>query len=246
MPTLEFIHRPGNLSLFTMTPLRLTALLVASGLLLGEGSAQQVPDSGLYGEVRNGHYTAPEGRFRLPVPVLTELGGRVIDTEAVVTFADDVSTHLSLACFPLDMSNKWELETREIRDYLAYFFAEHVYSNFAQRYPGATNERSEFTADLRGGALFVFTLLPGGSAFEGKANLIDGAAQSPAVAKRGTLLFVDHGCIFILSTELAERVTQRSAFQKTADEENEILRTRLIQLANRLQIPAPRPPARRP
>lgn len=246
MPALEIPSPLTNLTLSAMPSLRLIALLLAGGLVATTGRTQQLPDSGLYGEIRNGHYTAPEGRFRVPVPVLPELGGRTFDTEAVVTFTDEVSTHISIACFPLDMSNKWELETREIRDYLAYFFSEHVYSSFVQRYPGVATERSEFTADLRGGALFVFTLLPGGSAFEGKSTVIDGAAPSPAVAKRGTLLFVDHGCIFIVSTELAERVTQRSAFHKSADEENGILRTRLIQLAHRLQVPAPRPPSRRP
>ena len=229
-----------------MPPLRLIASLLVSGLLPATTPAQELPDSGLYGEIRNGHYTAPEGRFRLPVPVLPELGGRTIDTEAVVTFTDEVSTHLSVACFPLDLSNKWELETREIKDYLAYFFGEHVYSNFARRYPGVANERSEFTPDLRGGALFVFTLLPGGSAFADRATVLEGAAGPPPVAKRGTLLFVERGCIFILSTELAERVTQRSAFQKTADEENDLLRTRLLDLVQKLQVTLPRPPARRP
>lgn len=226
-----------------MMPPRLPALL-AGCVLATALSAQEQPASGLYGEVRNGHYIANEGRFRVLVPVLSELGGKIFDTENVVTFTDDVSTHASVAAFPLDMSNKWELETRGIREFLAYFYAEHVFANFEQRFAGAANERSFFTPELKGGALFVFTLLPGGSAFQGRGNLVDTTAAPPA-AKRGTLLFVENATIFILSSELAERVTQRSAFQKTADEENEILRARLVELANRLQIPAPRPPAKR-
>ncbi|MBA4137642.1 MAG: hypothetical protein C0518_10030 [Opitutus sp.] len=219
-------------------------VLLAGCTLAAAMSAQELPTAGLYGEVRNGNYTANAGRFRLPVPVLPELGGKVFDTENVVTFTDDVSTHVSVAAFPLDMSNKWELETRGRKDFLTYFYTEHVFANFTQRFAGVANERSLFTPELRGGALLVFTLLPGGSAFQGKGNVVDTSA-APPVAKRGTLLFVEREMIFILSSELAERVTQRSAFQKTADEENEILRGRLIELAQRLQIPAPRPPAKR-
>lgn len=220
-------------------PALLTGCVLATAL-----SAQDAPSSGLYGEVRNGHYTANEGRFRVPVPVLQELGGKVFDTENVVTFTDDVSTHVSIAAFPLDMSNKWELETRGVKDFLVFFYTEHVFANFEQRFAGVANERSVFTPELRGGALLVFTLLPGGSAFQGKGNVVD-TSTAPPVAKRGTLLFVARETIFILSSELAERVTQRSAFQKTADEENEILRARLIELASRLQIPAPKPPSKR-
>lgn len=245
-PVLEFSAALTHLARLPMKLPRLIAFLpLACGLTLAL-AAQEQPDTGLYGAMRNGHYTSAQGTFRVTVPVLPELGGRVTDTEAVVTFQDDFSTYISIACFPLDVSNKWELETREIRDYLAYFYSEHVFTNFQQRFPGAANERSVFTPDLRGGALFVFSLLPGGSAFADQAPLIDGAAAGAAVAKRGTLLFVENGCIFILSTELAERVTQRSAFRKSADDENEILRNRLVQLAGRLQVPAPKPPAKRP
>jgi hypothetical protein len=226
-----------------MRLLRLPVLLAGCALATAM-DAQEVPAAGLYGEVRNNFYTANEGRFRVAVPVLAELGGRVFDTENVVTFTDDVSTHVSIAAFPLDMSNKWELETRGLRDFLVYFYTEHVLRNFEQRFSGTATERSLFTPELRGGALLVFTLLPGGSAFQGKTPVVDQSAVPP-VAKRGTLLFVERETIFIVSSELAERVTQRSAFQKTADEENEILRARLVELANRLQIPAPRPPAKR-
>lgn len=66
------------------------------------------------------------------------------------------------------------------------------------------------------------------------------------MAKRGTLLFVRESAIFILSAELAERVTQRNTFHQTPAEENELLRARLIELTNRMTIPAPTPPAHSP
>lgn len=241
MPTLEIIPALRNVRRLVMTPPRFIALLAGCALAVAT-AAQELPKEGLYGELKNGLYIASEGRFRVSVPVLAELGGRIFDTENVVTFSDDVSTHISIACFPLDMSLKWELETRGTKDFLAYFYAEHVLTNFQRRYEGVATERSMFTPELKDGALFVFTLLPGGSAFQGKAAVVD---SPPPAAKRGSLLFVERGCIFILSSELAERVTQRSVFHKSADEENEILRSRLIALAGRMQVPAPRPPAKK-
>jgi hypothetical protein len=228
----------GHVPRFPMRIRRLAAALaVCAGL--ASAAAQEIPAGGLYGAIRNAHYTAPDGRFRLPVPVLAELGGKVFDTEAVVTFTDDVSTHVSVACFPLGLSQQWELETRGLKDFLAWFYGEHVFMNFSGRFPGAANESSVFTPDLRGGALLVFTLLPGGSAFAARANVVEGAGSPQPVAKRGTVLFVANGCAFVVSTELAERVTQRSTFQRTADEENDLLRQRLIHVLSRLQAPAP-------
>lgn len=226
----------------------LSAILLSCAVVCGAW-AQTTPAPGtapLYGEVRNGHYIAPEGRFRVVVPVLPELGGQIHDTENVVTFDDNVSVHVSIACFPLDLSQKWELETREVRDYLTYFYATFVFPEFERRHPGAANEQSLFSSDLKKGALFVFTLLPGGSYFANGSNVLPAPADAPLVAKRGTLLFVDHGCIFVLSLELAERITQRSTFEKTAVQENEILRDRLVELTQRMQIPAPKPGPRRP
>lgn len=208
--------------------------------------APAAPVPTLYGQEKNGFYTAPEKRFRVAIPVLPELGGQVHDTPNVVTFDDDVSVHASIACFPLDLSQRWELETRGRRDYLAYFYASFVFSEFERRYPGAANEPSLYTAELKDGALFVFTLLPGGSSFAARSQVVPAPADAPLVAKRGTLLFVERDCIFILSLELAERITQRSTFEKTAAQENELLRERLLELVQRMQIPAPPAPARRP
>jgi hypothetical protein len=230
-----------------MTYLRHAAVLVLALVAFARMGGQEnslVPVPGLYGQLRGTTYVAPENRFRVTVPVLPELGGRIHDTENVVTFSDDVSTHVSIACFPLDLSNKWERDTRGIREYLAFFYTEFVFPDFLRRFPEAATERMLYTPDLHDGALFAFTLLPGGSAFEARTSVVDTPGSAPA-AKRGNLLFVQNDCIFILSIELAERVTQRSVFNKTADEENEILRERLLELGQRMQLPR-RPAPRQP
>jgi hypothetical protein len=242
MPALEIRPRAATFSVFVVPVLRIRRLAACClGLLAVTAASAQVatPPPSLYGEIKGTTYVAPGARFRITIPVLPELGGKIHDTENVVTFDDPLSTHVSVACFPLDLSNKWELDTRGIREYLEYFFKEFVFPDFAQRFPGSSNEASLYSPQLRDGALFVFSLLPGGSAFEARANVLDTPAGAPAVAKRGTLLFVQNNCIFILTSELAERVTQRSAFQKTPEQENEILRARLVELANRIQVPKP-------
>jgi len=217
----------------------LLCLALAGGLAL---RAQEIAPPGLYGVVKGSNYTIASGLFRVAIPVLPELGGQVPDTEHVVTFDDHVSTHVSIAAFPFDLSQKWEFETRGGRDYLAYFYAEFVFPDFLQRHPGSANEASEFSPEAQGGALFVYALLPGGSFFEDQAT----PRQEAPVAKRGTMLFVREGAVFILSAELAERVTQRSAFRKTPAEENALLRERLLALVGRMTIPAPKAAVRAP
>ncbi len=219
-------------------PPRFPLLLVASAALVASSSAQP---AGLVGKVDHELYVSATGEFQIPVPVLVELGGTISDTENVVTFGDSFNTHISIACFPQDASQKWELETRGRRDYLLYFFTEVVLADFQARFPGSTIESARFLPELMDGALITYALLPGGSNFEKNVSLLGTPPASPAVAKRGTLLFVRNRYIYIISTELAERVTQRSTYQQTAENENASLGTRLTALAGRLVFPPPKP-----
>lgn len=201
-------------------------LALAGGLLAADGV--------LAGRIEGDYYVSATGRFKLPTPVLPELGGTISDTDKVVTFSDDFNTHLSIACFELDAAQKWELDTRGLRDYLLYFFKSFVLADFQARFPKSTIESARFLPDLMGGTMITFALLPGGSYFNEK-NLIGSVpAQDPVVAKRGTLLFVRGGFIYIVSTELAERATQRSTYHRTVEEENNSLSERLTTLVGRL------------
>ncbi len=195
----------------------------------------------LAGRIEGETYRSATGIFTITVPVLPELGGRVVDTPNVVTFDDDFNVHVGVACFPLDVTQKWELETRGKRDYLAYFFTNFVQPDFEQRYPGTAVEAVRFLPGLQDGAVAVFALLPGGSYFDGR-NLLDPdqpGIRTPAVAKRGNLLFVRHGHVFVVNTELTERVTQPSTHRQTPEEENDRLLQRLTDLVARMTFPAP-------
>jgi hypothetical protein len=231
--------------ILSMSPLvrRVTLAIALAGA--AAAPAQDTPAGGLYGKIKGNIYTAPGGIYKVTIPVLPELGGQIHDTENVVTFDDSISTHVSIASFPLDAAQKWEYDTRGVRDYLAYFYANFVLPDFQARYPGAKEETTLFVPEFMDGAVLGFALLPGGSFFEGRNNILDAPLDGPAVAKRGNLLFVRNGRVFVVTAELAERVTQRSVFHKTPKEENEILRTRLMDFVGRMEFPSPKTAAAR-
>ncbi len=215
---------------------RLLLFLGVAVLLPAASSAQSAI---LVGKIEGDTYFSATGEFSLPLPVLRELGGTVTDTENVVTFSDSYNTHISIACFPQDSLQRWELETRGPRDYLLYFFTDFVLADFARRFPGSAIEGARFVPELMGGALIAYALLPGGSYFEAQANALGAPPPAPVTAKRGTLLFVRNQHVFVLSTELAERATQRTTYAATPESENARLTARLTELVGRLVFPAP-------
>ncbi|HVT74629.1 MAG TPA: hypothetical protein VHD61_15960 [Lacunisphaera sp.] len=212
---------------------------VVLGALLGAGARAEV--AGLVGRMDGDTYVSPTGEFRFPSPVLPELGGTVSDTANVVTFSDNFNVHISIACFPQDATQKWELETRERRDYLLYFFTTFVLADFQARFPGAKIESARYVPGLMDGALIAYALLPGGSAFETRNRILGTPDADPVTAKRGNLLFVRRGHVYIVSTELAERVTERSTYALTPEKEDALLSDRLTTLAGRFVFTAPKP-----
>ena len=218
--------------------LRLSLLLAAGTMLPAVAPAQ---GAGLAGKVEGDAYFSATGEFSLPLPVLRELGGTITDTENVVTFTDSYNTHISIACFPKDALQRWEHEARGRREYLLYFFTDFVLADFSRRFPGSAIESARFVPELLDGALITYALLPGGSYFEPKPSQLGTPPPTPVTAKRGTLLFVRNGHVYVLSTELAERATQRSTYVATPEKENAQLTTRLMELAARLVFPPPRP-----
>jgi len=200
----------------------------------------QVPDNvpqapleqagSLLGKISDGIYFSPTGAFYLKIPVLPELGGRISDTERVVTFRDDFTTHISVAAFKLDATQSWQLSVKGLKDYLQYFLHDFVLPDFAANNRNLKIEpNGRFLPTLNEGSLVTFITIPGGSMFINQTpRLIE--TNEPAVAKRGNLLFIKNGYIYVISMELAERITEGSAYSKTSDEEDGILRDRLVSL----------------
>jgi hypothetical protein len=196
------------------------------------------PPPMLKGKIEGRTYISATGVFRMPIPVLPELGGSVFDTDNVVTFGDDFKTHISVAVFAQDTTQRWENETRGRQDYLVNFFSTYVMPDFQQRAPGAKIESARFLPGIKDGTLIVYTLLPGGSMFADRISLT-GEPDPSLVAKRGNLLFVKNDHVFVVSTELAERVLEHNTYRKTTAEEDELLRTRLLGLQESIELSSP-------
>ena len=145
--------------------------------------------------------------------------------------------HVSIAAFPQDATQRWELSTRGTKDYLIYFFSNFVLSDFKQTFDGVQIESAKFVPGLLEGSLLTYLLIPGGTMFADRVPRL--SADRIPVAKRGNLLFVQNGHIFVISTELAERVIEGRSYEKTTVEEDEILRTRLTDIVSKITFAKP-------
>jgi hypothetical protein len=200
--------------------------------------ASQTPPPQTYGSVTGNIYTAPSGLYQVKIPVLPQLGGTISDTPNVVTFDDDYTTHISIGAFPLSRELKWEYDTRGTKDFLIFFFTSLVMPDFVSRFPSARIEDNGlYLPKYQDGTMLIFTLLPGGSFFAQRATLFPPA--SPLVAKRGNLLFVKYNTVFVVSTELTERVLEHSILHQSVEEENQLLRKRLTDIVDRMQFIKP-------
>ena len=223
--------------MFRLQPARLlfaaASLLVTISLPL---RAQPAPPAeaapGLEGKIEGRTYVSPTGVFKISIPVLPELGGEITDTPNVVTFQDDFNVHVSIAAFPQDAMQRWELSTRGMKDYLIFFFSNYVLADFKQAFEGAQIESAKFLPGMGDGTLLTYILIPGGTMFADRIPQL--SADRVPVAKRGNMVFVRNGHIFVVSTELAERVIEGKAYKKTTTEEDELLRTRLNDIVGKM------------
>ena len=209
--------------------LRLTLSFFFSIAFASVASAQ-----GLEGKVEGKTYISPTGMFKVTIPVLPELGGDITDTPNVVTFQDDFNVHVSIAAFPQDATQRWENSTRGVKDYLIYFFSNFVLADFKQTFEGVQIESAKFVPGTMEGALLTYLLVPGGTMFADRVPQL--SATKVAVAKRGNLLFVRGGHVFVISTELAERVIEGKSYSKTTTEEDELLRNRLLDILSKISF----------
>jgi hypothetical protein len=211
-----------------------------SGAPTSAASEQAVSPQQTYGRVEHGVYISPTGLYRVKVPVLSGLGGTISDTPNVATFDDDYSIHTSIAAFPLSSELKSDCEARGAQDFLIHFFDTIVMPDFISSFPGSTREaKVVFMPHTMDGAVLLFSLHPGGSNFELRSSI--SRRIKPVVAKRGNLCFIKYGHIVVISTELAERALERSTYSKTSDEEDAILRQRLLDLVAKMEFTQPAP-----
>lgn len=210
-----------------------SAFALLSAGLISLLAPQRATAQALEGKIEGRTYISPTGQFKVLIPVLPELGGDVSDTPNVVTFQDDFNVHVSIAAFPQDATQRWDYSTRGAKDYLVQFFANFVLADFREAFDEVKNESAKFLPTTLDGALLTYMLVPGGTMFPERV------LQPNAVAKRGNLLFVRNSHVFVISTELAERVIGGPAYKKTTEEEDEILRVRLLEIVNKMEFAKP-------
>jgi hypothetical protein len=214
------------------------AVVLASSTLIAQNApapASVTNPPALIGRIEHNTYISPTKMFRIQIPVLAELGGTTTDAgNGVVTFQDTVGVHISVACFWMDATQRWNEETRGRRDYLTRFFADIVQGDFADRFPGSSIESAKFRPSLMDGSVFAFILLPGGSMFGDRT--IARENEPPAVAKRGNLLFIKDEHVYVISIELTEKVLERNSWKKTPAEEDEILESRLLDVLAKMSF----------
>lgn len=227
-------------------PLRHLALL--SLLAVGTAAAPNEPtaESGttpattnpapLVGRIAEGRYTPPDGAYSVPVPALRGDGAAIMDTPEIVVFKDRISALLTIAAFRMPPAARWEYETSEAQEYLVSFFRDNILRDYRHEFPETSVESVRFLPDYSGGALLAFTLLPGGSAFALDPADAAGPEPAPAIAKRGHLIFVRDRHIYVLATELAERITKRSIYSLGTANEDQLLFDRLIAIVTSMDF----------
>jgi hypothetical protein len=228
--------------MYRANPIHMRHFIVLSSALLGLAAAPlfaQTDDlPAICGKVVNENYTVSSGAFTIRIPVLPELGGQIHDSLDSVTFADDCSTHATIAALPLDAPQRKERDSRGLRDYLTYFLSGLVIPDLQEHFPGTHAESAVFIPGIQCGALLAYLLVPRGSAFADKADIgLD--EPTPIVAKLGELLFYRNGCVFMITLELSERVTEGTLFTATTEEENALLRARLLVVLDSITFAAP-------
>ena len=220
------------------THMRHSFRLIASLLLLTPVLAAAQPMAGLNGRIDGRSYVSPGGHYRVTIPVLPELGGNVSDTQNVVVFQDDYNVHVSIAAFELDATQRWELSTRGLKDYLNDFFTNLVMPDFARMFPDSSIESANFDPDYMGGTLRAHILLPGGSMFAQQIAPLRGDEQE-TVAKRGNLVFIRNNVVFVVSVELTERIIEGPGYNRTTAQEDALLRERLELIVNSMTFARP-------
>jgi hypothetical protein len=208
----------------------LFALALAVSPLAGKADP-----SPLYGHIEDNYYYSAHGNYRVPVLVLSDLGGTITDTQDSVFFQDDFNTYVTISAIPLDTSQRLNLGLWGIKGYLQYYFMSQVAAEFNHVYPGTKIESNgRYLPDAFGGALITYALIPAGSMFA--HHVIDLLNRPPPVAKRGCLEFLQDGYCYVITSELAERITEGSAYSMSQDEEELLLRSRLLNIAQKIQF----------
>lgn len=184
-------------------------------------------------------YYSPSGLFSMPIPVLPELGGNISDSKNYVIFSDPISTHITVGVIEMDASARFERSTMTTAEFLRGTFEKMVLPQFLTTSPATRTDTVLLLPKIEAGTLYVGSIHPGTSQFIGRTSLLGDNYDKAPTARRGTLLFAKGDYFVIISSELAEKATERSAFKLTPEQENELIRERLLAILHRIRFTIP-------
>jgi hypothetical protein len=206
--------------------------------MMAQHADEPVP---LLGRVEVNTYIAPTGTFKIEIPISPALGGSITDTQNIVIFDDTYLTHITLANYPLDPTEKWNLSTSSPKEYLLNFFGKQILRNYREAFKNVqirVDPLARFLPTMYGGAFIAYLTIPGGSFFSSRVPQVV-ADPKPRDAKYGVLLFVQKGYVFIISMEFAEHAIEGSANHLSNEREDTILRGRLLDFASKIEFTEP-------
>lgn len=148
----------------------------------------------------DGTYYSPIGRFQLPVPVSSAMGGKTTEKKGSVSFIDDMCS-----LYRIDYGRLGEHEKRLFKKmgrekYLSSFFTNVYLDTFLRRrMPELKIDFEEYLGDEKSGILYAQLDAPKGSVCTISS---DGAPPMRLDAKRGIVVVVYGDRIFVITTEL--------------------------------------------
>ena len=164
--------------------------------------AQDVPPSARRAPSTTASTRPRRAPSRWRSPSCRSSGGDVHDTKNVVTFRDSFGLQVSVGAFVHDATQRWELSTRGIKDYLIYFFANFVLRGLqAASAPVRHPESAGYSADFLDGSLFTYILLPGRldvrrpAVFGGGRRPARGEARQPDLRQERLHVRDQHGAL---------------------------------------------------
>ena len=159
--------------------------------------------SNLQGKIEDTIYISAKGKFKVPIPVNKQWGGMIQDTPQAVSFTDDFGRLYRIEC---SNSETYKLQAIEKKSYLQEFLNGFYLPQTVFHYrPSARIIEEYYIVDLLDGAYFCIVNIPEGSI---TVSSSDRKNYTQHEARRGLLLFIIKNRIYIVSSDVGEKLSK--------------------------------------
>ena len=150
--------------------------------------------------VKDGTYYSPTGKFQVPVPVSSSMGGKTNEGAGSVSFTDDLCSLYRIDYRVLNEDEKQLLNKMGREEYLASFIENDYLDTFLRKkLPGIKIDFKEYLGAADNGTLYAQIDAPKGSICTVSRN---GGPHMREDAKRGTLVVLTDDRIYVVTTGL--------------------------------------------